>query len=119
MTNSETNQTAPKIKIRNCVFGFRCAQNWHEMNKTSKVGVRYCRECAKEVYAVTDEYELFEAISLNRCVAIKQPSRADKPADRSLGMILGMIRSYEELNSEPDPEAYVAFRKTMRDKKIT
>ena len=119
MTNSETNPTEPKIKIRNCVFGFRCAQNWHEMNKTSQVGVRYCRECAKEVYAVADEYELFEAISLNRCVAIKQPSRPERLGDRGLDMILGMVRSYEDLNSEPDPEAYVAFRKTKRNKKIT
>lgn len=31
-----------KIKIRNCVFGFRCSQKWDEMKETLNEGVRFC-----------------------------------------------------------------------------
>ena len=111
-----TNPTDIKIKIRNCVFGFRCAQNWEAMDETSRSNVRFCRECAKDVYFVDNTIELSEAIGLNRCVAIKPAPNEDKPASDSVGMILGMVRSYEEIHNEPEPNA--AFRKRMRDKKI-
>jgi hypothetical protein len=111
------NNTEAKIKIRNCVFGFRCAQNWEAMDETSRNDVRFCRECAKDVYYVENHIELSEAIGLNRCVAIKPASNEENPAKDGLGMILGMVRSYEEIHNEPEPNA--AFRKRMRDKKIT
>lgn len=31
------------IKIRNCVFGFRCGQNCEMMQETSRDGVRLCK----------------------------------------------------------------------------
>ena len=106
-----------KIKIRNCVFGFRCAQNWDAMDETSRPNVRFCRECAKDVYFVENTIELSEAIGLNRCVAIKLESNEDKSVSDRVIMSLGMVRSYEEIHNEPEPNA--AFRKRMRDKKIT
>ena len=115
MTDPKNSES--KIKIRNCVFGFRCAQNWEAMDETSRADVRFCRECGKDVYFVDNTIELAEAIGLNRCVAIKPPSNKDKPASDSLGMILGMVRSYEEIHNDPEPNT--AFRKRMRDKKIT
>ena len=111
------NNTKAKIKIRNCVFGFRCAQNWEAMDETSRADVRFCRECAKDVYFVESTIELAEAIGLNSCVAIKPSSNEDKHASDSVGIILGMVSSYEETHNEPEPNA--AFRKRMRDKKIT
>ena len=112
-----TNPIVKKIKIRNCVFGFRCAQNWEAMDETSREDVRFCRECAKDVYFVENTIELSEAISLNRCVAIKPASNEDKSVSDRVIMSLGMVRSYEEIHNEPEPNA--AFRKRMRDKKIT
>ena len=117
MTNYNIIATETKIKICNCVFGFRCAQNWEAMEETSRADVRFCRECAKDVYFVENPIELSEAIGLNRCVAIKPAPYDDKPASNSVSMILGMVRSYEETHNEPEPNA--AFRKRMRDKKIT
>ena len=115
MTNS--NNTKTKIKIRNCVFGFRCAQNWESMDETSRADVRFCRECAKDVYFVENTIELAEAIGLNRCVAIKPAHNEDKSASYRVIMSLGVVRSYEETHNEPEPNG--AFRKRMRDKKIT
>ena len=112
-----TNLTEIKIKIRNCVFGFRCAQNWETMDETSRADVRFCRECAKDVYFVKNPIELSEAVGLNRCVAIKLISNEDKQTSDRVIMSLGMVRSYEEIHNEPEPNA--AFRKRMRDKKIT
>ena len=112
-----TNPTNTKIKIRNCVFGFRCEQNWEAMDETSRANVRFCRECTKDVYFVENTIELAEAIGLNRCVAIKPASNDDKPASDRVIISLGMVSSYEETHNEPEPNA--AFRKRMRDKKIT
>jgi hypothetical protein len=112
-----TDPTDIKIKIRNCVFGFRCAQNWEAMDETSRANVRFCRECAKDVYFVENAIELAEAIGLNRCVAIKPaPNEGKLDSDRVI-ISLGMVRSYEETHNEPESNA--AFRKRMRDKKIT
>ncbi len=106
-----------KIKIRNCVFGFRCAQNWDAMDETSRADVRFCRECAKDVYFVDNTIELSEAIGLNRCVAIKPAINEDDLASDRVITTLGMVSSYEETQNEPEPNA--AFRKRIRDKNIT
>jgi hypothetical protein len=51
MSDFELNQTAEtKINIRNCMFGFRCTQNWDAMEEASREGVRFCKDCAKDVY---------------------------------------------------------------------
>jgi hypothetical protein len=58
------------IDLRNCVFGFKCTADWDAMKITSDVNIRHCSECKKDVYQVATQEELFEAIQLNRCVAI-------------------------------------------------
>jgi len=115
MTNPDN--TKVKIKIRNCVFGFRCAQNWEAMDETSRANVRFCRECAKDVYFVDNTIELSEAIGLNRCVAIMPAPFEDNSTSDTVIISLGMVSSYEETHNKPEPNA--AFRKRMRDKKIT
>lgn len=59
-----------QIKIRNCIFGFKCEANWDEMALTDDDNVRHCDACQKNVYLVDDSSELFDAIKQNRCVAI-------------------------------------------------
>ena len=58
------------IKIRNCIYGFKCDQSWDEMTLTKKENVRFCENCEKEVFLVEKKGQLFKAIQLNRCVAI-------------------------------------------------
>jgi len=105
------------IKIRNCVFGFRCGQNWEMMQETSRDGVRFCKECAKDVYWVSNKDMLLEAISLNRCIAMTSPKEAEPNPDLHPELLLGMIRSYEDQNGEPEKNS--AFRERLRNKKIT
>ena len=105
------------IKIRNCVFGFRCAQSWDEMAETSRDGVRFCKECAKDVFWVTSKETLLDAITLNRCVAIEAPVYQEPALDQPPEVLLGMIRSYEESYGEPEPNA--EYRKRLLNKKIT
>jgi len=105
------------IKIRNCVFGFRCAQKWDEMEETSRDGVRFCKECAKDVYLISSEDKLLEAITLNRCVAIQVPKNLETTPKQKPEKILGMLTSYEESYGEPEPNA--EYRERIRNKKIT
>lgn len=104
------------IKIRNCVFGFRCAQKWDEMKETSRDGVRFCKECEKDVYLISSEDKLLEAITLNRCVAIEAPKDLESPTNQKPEKILGMLTSYEESYGEPEPNA--EFRERLRSKKF-
>ena len=90
------------IKIRNCVFGFRCAQKWDEMKETSRDGVRFCKECEKDVYLISSEDKLLEAITLNQCVAIEVSKDLESLTKQKSEMILGMLRSYEERYGEPE-----------------
>ena len=81
------------INVRNCIFGFKCDKRWGEMIETSQRDVKFCDSCQKEVYLISDEYELMEAIELNRCVAIFQPSYIRDPRDHEL---LGVIENYKK-----------------------
>jgi len=58
------------IRIRNCIYGFKCDQSWDEMTLTKKENVRFCGNCEKEVFFVEKKGQLLKAIQLNRCVAI-------------------------------------------------
>lgn len=64
--------------IRNCKFAYRCDRKWEELDHHYKNNnnplpddVRYCDECEKAVYKITDDKELIKAIKLDRCVAIE------------------------------------------------
>ena len=118
MSDSELNQTAEtKIKIRNCVFGFRCTQNWDAMKETSRDGIRFCKECSKDVYWISNKDKLLEAITLNHCIAIESAKDEDLPLDYHPEVLLGMIRSYEDEYGEPEPNA--AFRERLSNNKVT
>ena len=66
------------INIRNCVFGFKCSADWDAMKITSNETIRHCAGCKKDVHQVSTKEELFEAIQLNRCVAIfDSPNKTD------------------------------------------
>lgn len=53
--------------------------------------MRCCREYANKVYFVNTQFELFDAINKNLCVAIKPNSANDSPPNDEIGMILGKI----------------------------
>ena len=118
MASSEQHQVKKtRINIRNCVFGFRCAQNWDAMQETSRDDVRFCKECAKDVYWVSNKDMLLEAIAMNHCIAIESPKDPTHSRDKPPEVLLGMIRSYEDENGEPEPKT--AFRERLRNKKVT
>src|SRR5262249_35866013 len=51
-------------------FMFRCPNLWAEMNLTDDVRVRYCHQCAKNVYYCdTSEQVEYHALN-NHCVAL-------------------------------------------------
>ena len=82
------------INIRNCTFGFKCTKSWDKMVQTQSRDVKFCDNCQKEVYLVTDEIELMEAIELNRCVAIYSPgyrTKIDGPEH-----LLGDVTDYSD-----------------------
>jgi len=117
MASSEQHEVKKtRINIRNCVFGFRCAQNWDAMQETSRNDIRFCKECAKDVYLVSSKDMLLESITLNRCIAIESPKDKELPYDHHPEVLLGMIRSYENEHGEPEPNA--AFRERLRTRKI-
>jgi hypothetical protein len=82
------------IKIRNCIFGFKCDQQWDDMSLTNKDHVRFCGNCEKEVFFVEKKGQLLKAIQLNRCVAIKAPGSSE----RLEVFTSGVIQRYDEEN---------------------
>lgn len=66
------------LNIRNCIFGFKCTADWNVMKLTSEMTVRHCQSCEKDVYLISTKEQLFEAIDLNRCVAIQSESQENK-----------------------------------------
>jgi len=82
------------IKIRNCIYGLKCDQNWDEMTLTKKENVRFCESCQKEVFFVVKKGQLFKAIQLNRCVAL-----GTSTSEGLLHITSGMIESYIDSES--------------------
>jgi len=83
------------INIRNCVFGFKCTADWDAMKKTTDATVRHCAGCKKDVHKVSTKEELFEAIQLNRCVAIFEATKVPE--------FVGKMIDYEEDDDTPLP----------------
>jgi len=69
------NKITNKI-IRNCVFGIKCEKDWklmeHVRQDENDNEVRFCSGCEKEVFATFTPAELYQNVTLNRCVAIIQ-----------------------------------------------
>lgn len=70
------------LTIRNCVFAFKCAAVWDELEDTADESIKFCQDCQKEVHYCADDDELVVAVRLNRCVAIEK-----EPGYRMLGDI--------------------------------
>lgn len=64
------------LKIRNCVFSFRCDARWEDMEQEctddfiDNENIRFCSKCQKEVFLSLTDEELVKNVRLNRCVAI-------------------------------------------------
>ena len=86
------------LNIRNCIFGFKCTADWNAMKLTSDMTVRHCQSCEKDVYLISTKEQLFDAINLNRCVAIK----SEKQESEKLMMpFLGVPSSYSDDVDKP------------------
>jgi hypothetical protein len=59
--------------IRNCIFAYKCNANWSELIETKSASIKFCSSCQRKVHLCEDDYELVEAIKLNRCVSIPDP----------------------------------------------
>jgi hypothetical protein len=64
-------KTQEQPLIRNCLFAFRCHQQWKSLEQTSNPGVRYCHECSRQVVLCRSNGELRTALQANECVAIE------------------------------------------------
>lgn len=83
------------LNFKNCVMHFECHQNWHNLEITEDVKVKFCTECKKNVYVVkeVDEYE--SAIREGKCVAIFK--------DKLLLPTMGVPSRYDQFdNDDPD-----------------
>ncbi len=87
------------INIRNCIFGFKCTADWYALNDTEDPKIRFCLGCKKDVYKVATKKELYEAIELNRCVAIFD---AKKLPRQTIDRIQEKASNFEEENSFPE-----------------
>lgn len=43
---------------------------WDDLKSTEEADVRYCQKCEKNVYFCHSDKQLWDAIRLNRCIAI-------------------------------------------------
>jgi hypothetical protein len=87
------------IKIRNCVFAFRCNKRWEDLARTEQRGVKFCDDCSKEVFWCATDADLARAVRQGRCVAIRvdagaaseAPSRLRKTKVRGEETMLGVV----------------------------
>ena len=75
---SKYRQTKPPKEIRNCTVRFKCPKLWRMLTETEDPKIRFCEQCAKQVYLVETEAELGMHSSAGRCVAILNLSRQHK-----------------------------------------
>ena len=66
---------------------------WEELKATDEQDIRYCNKCEKNVYFCRTDKKLWEAIQLNRCVAIdaNQPDGSG-PKDTEPRVFMGSPR---------------------------
>ena len=62
------------INLRNCSFGYQCTQDWHKLKETNDKEIKFCRQCAQNVYMVHSDQELIKAINENKCIAFIRPN---------------------------------------------
>ena len=74
------------MKIRNCIFKFRCTKTWDSLIQTTDANIRYCNECDKGVHFCDTEHDLLEAVEKDWCIAIRF-SREDKYVE-SVGNVM-------------------------------
>jgi len=87
------------IKIRNCIFAFRCNKRWEDLNRTTKPGVKFCDDCSKEVFWCASDAALARAVKQGQCVAIRvdavpaggRSSRTRRSKGSGEGGLMGLV----------------------------
>ena len=82
-----------QLTIRNCVFSFKCAAKWENMNQNNSddyldsENVRFCTICQREVFLSLTDEDLIRNVHLNRCIAIHR--LGDSIMDITSGQVMG------------------------------
>jgi hypothetical protein len=116
------------FKIENCSFAFKCPQEWDKLSPTSKINIKHCEECKRDVYMITSQEEHDRHARLNNCVAIIDssiaiPGVAPTPFeqkiknDRSRYKHLEMFRMLKALGYSEDDSSIINHDDYMREAK--
>ncbi len=80
------------LRLRNCNFKFKCTQSWELLEITDEEGVRFCKDCQKDVHMVGTLSDLYKSLKNDFCVAIPfDPS--EEPWDERANHLIGMVTS--------------------------
>jgi hypothetical protein len=98
------------IKIRNCVFAFRCNKRWDDLARTAKPGVKFCDDCSKEVFWCASDADLADAVRQGWCVAIRAdevsagagPSRRRRSRRSEEGLMGLVLPAYPKRDDDFD-----------------
>lgn len=73
-------------EIANC-FDYRCPKVWNRLKKTDREGVRFCKECERDVFFTENREEAQQLAKDGKCVAFRV-------SDEEIGHVVGMMRDY-------------------------
>ncbi len=86
--NLEMTKTTTQ-RIENCPLAFECHKKWSELAKIQAYNhVRYCGECQKPVFKVTNEDQYKQHAEKGHCVALAFDELIDIPIGETLSPIL-------------------------------
>ncbi len=75
MNQNKKNQE--NINLRNCRFGYQCTQDYDKLKETNDKDIKFCRQCAQNVYMVHSDKELIKVINENKCIAFIRPNESN------------------------------------------
>lgn len=80
------------VKIKNCLFAFKCPRLWDELEITANPDIKYCNVCDRGVYLAKDEHAFRVLAEYGKCVALEETR------DAGVIMTLGMAEVVEKVN---------------------
>lgn len=58
------------LNITNLIFSNPCNKSWYDLISTNENNTRFCSDCSKYVYLVSNEEEFIKRRNLKQCVAL-------------------------------------------------
>lgn len=68
------------LDISNLIFKNPCNKSWYDLISTDENSTKFCLDCSKNVYLVSNEEEFLNRRNLNQCVALN--THDFKPDDK-------------------------------------